>query len=272
MIPAIRFLFGYWRLRRRPPIPAERLAELARTAAAHPDLEESVRRLGRLAYRSGIAVDGQVGRHESVDPRVALVTDAITTEVIRRVRIVRPDDDPSPLKDQLKDLRKHRYKRKEAAAFADELRSMAPTGDYVPKRRRRRRPCRRRPLTGTFRRLFKVRAEALADDAATAVQGGDPVVRSIRLLWLARRGHAEIERQLARGRGVNERLLIVTHGVYVEAMRQERYRRSRAGVAAAESSDPYEEQFAELQALDYDHEEAERFAARLAAGLRVDGH
>jgi hypothetical protein len=102
---------------------------MARAAARDSDLEKSVRRLGRLHMRSQAAIDRQVRRKEQIDSQALLVTDAVLTETIRRVRLVRPDADLSPLEKELKRLRTMRYKRKEADAFSRDLRALAPEGD-----------------------------------------------------------------------------------------------------------------------------------------------
>jgi hypothetical protein len=259
VIPEIRFFIYFLWLERRPAIPADRLADMAVAAAKDADLEESVRRLLRLAMRSQAAIDRQVQRKEQIDSRALLVTDAILTETLRRVRLVRPDSDPAALEKQLKDLRKMRYRRKEADALAGELMALAPAGDFTP---RRRRPRHRRPGP-LWRRVFKVHAEALARDAASAMKIGDPALRHVRLLWLAQRGRSEVKRQIGRPKGVDHRLLVVTHGVLVESMRQTRSMYSSAGLRA-ETSEPFEDMLVELQTLAYDQDEGERFATELA--------
>jgi hypothetical protein len=260
LIPAIRFFVHLAWLERRPAIPADRLADMAIAAAKDADLEKSVRRLGRLALRSQAAIDRQVRRKEQIDRRVLVVTDAILAETLRRVRLVRPDTDPAVLVEQLKQLRKMRYKRAEAEALAGELLTLAPAGDFLPKRHR---PNRRR--RGPFwRRVFKVRPEALARDAASAVKIRDPALRHVRLLWLAQRGRSEVDRQVGRAKGVDQRLLVVTHGVLVASMRQARVIYSSAGTSGGEMSTPFEDMLAELQTLAYDQNEGERFATELA--------
>jgi hypothetical protein len=209
--------------------------------------------------RSQAAIDRQVRRKEQIDSQALLVTDAILTETIRRVRLVRPDADLSPLVKELKTLRTMRYKRRDAEAFSRDLLELAPEGDYVP---RRPRPTRyRRRLV---RRVFKVRPEALAEDAAAAVRIHDRALRQVRLMWLAERGRSEVKRQVGRGKGVDERLLVVTHAVLLESMRQTRSLNSSIGTPADDIVEPFEDMLAELQTLAYDHDEAERLATELA--------
>jgi len=260
VIPEIRFLIYQAWMERRPVIPADRLTDMAVAAAKDADLEKSVRRLGRLAMRSQAAIDRQVRRKEQVDSRVLLVTDAILAETLRRVRLVRPDSDPAALEKQLKKLRRMRYKRKEAEALAGDLLALTPAGDFTPRHRRQKS---RRP--GPFwRRLLKVRPEALARDAASAMRISDPALRHVRLLWLAQRGRSEVKRQDGRATGVDQRLLVVTHGVLVESMRQARSVYSSAGTSRYEMSSPFEDMLAELQPHAYDQDEGERFATELA--------
>lgn len=261
MIPEIRFLIYLAWLERRPAIPADRLAEMAVAAATDADFAESARRLGRLVMRSQVAIDRQMRRKEQIDSRALVVTDAILTETLRRVRLVRPDADLAAMEDQLTKLRKMRYRQKEAGVLAGELMALAPPGDITP-RRRGPRPRRARPF---WRRLFKVRPEALARDAASAVKLRDPALRHVRLLWLAQRGRSEVKRQVRRRREVDQRLLVVTHGVMVESMRQTRSFYSASGISGDEILEPFEDMLAELQTFClYDQAEGERFAAELA--------
>ncbi|HEX7277347.1 MAG TPA: hypothetical protein VF244_08230, partial [Acidimicrobiales bacterium] len=74
---------------------------------------------------------------------------------------------------------------------------------------------------------------------------------------LAVRCHMAIDAQRARGETVDERLLVVTHGVIVEGMRR--------GRAAGITVETLEEYAAEIDDLPYDREEGERYAAELAS-------
>jgi hypothetical protein len=76
------------------------------------------------------------------------------------------------------------------------------------------------------------------------------------MLRVATQCHMAVTAQQARGEPVDERLLVVTHGVIVEAMRR--------GRAFGLSVDVLEEQMAHIEALSYDREEAERFATELS--------
>ena len=144
----------------------------------HATIDRSLRLLGLGAgVLEPVATDAQgaidvtdlgrvLARRPAGPTIVCLQAGNVWTETLRRVRLVRPDADPSALEKDLKSLRKMRYKRKEAEALAAELMALAPAGDFTPKPRR---PGRRRrgPL---FRR-------SVSTAAASTVMASDMVIR-----------------------------------------------------------------------------------------------
>lgn len=230
---------------------ADRVAERARAAAGHPDPRTSLARLAKLGLRNQAAVNRQVRRKLPLDPQFLALTDAIVSESLRRVRLYRPDTDTAPLDRAVRDLRRLRYKHKDAERFGAELRELTPPG--TPPAVRTRAPRRRRLPWRPRRENPKV----LSRRAASIARGQDAGLRSIRMLQVATQCHIAVTAQQARGEPVDEKLLVVAHGVIVEAMRR--------GRAFGLSVEVLEEQMAHIEGLSYDLAEAERFAAELSA-------
>jgi len=249
VIRGLLFLLRLAWWRRQPVPPADVLAERARAAAGRGSPKTSLRRLAKLWWRVDVSVDRQVDRKLSVDPQVLALCDAMLSECLRRRRLYSLDEDANRLEQTLREFRRLRYKRKDAERFAAELQELTPAGSPPVVRKRPPRP-RRLPW-----RPRRENPDRLARKAAAAERGDDAGLRSIRLLRVAVRAHVAVKRQQARRETVDERLLVVTHGVIVEA--------ARRGRAFGLSADDLDERLAEILLLPYDHEEAERYAAEL---------